>query len=245
MVSHGSQLNPYAAPWEAPSAMARACRGFPLNSNAAVWFPPSTTVSGTDQFGNYNLWAGSSFKSLHQKAGLPYRESWSLFAVHPVQHLQQQFGGGCFVVQVQLHEESWEMSQWMPQQLCPKGHTVVPTPDTEVSSTASGSAASLGDVESDSEITTSPTESIDSLTSVPCDLFDRLVHAGAAARQRGQHRRVRSPGGTIRLRSADAALFRQLPACAPSPPSHLPGTQRVGPCPTGAPPPPPPLGAGM
>lgn len=168
-----------------------------------------------------------------------------MFAVNPFEHVQKQVDGGCFAMQAQASEELWENSQWWPQRPSPTGCAAVSNPDVEVCSTASGSATSLEDDESDSEVNSPPCEAIDSFTAVPQDLFDRLVRAGAAARRRGQHRRVRSPGGSTRLRSSDAMLYCQPPAGAPPPPPPRPVARRLGPCPTSVPPPPPPLNAGL
>lgn len=238
MAARAFLLNPHAAPWEPPSATAVESRRFQQHSSDVPWFAPSSTYIGTDEFGTYNLWAGSATKLVYQGPGMPYQASWSLFAIIPLQHLQEYVGAGCLFTQPQQCEESWENSQWLPQLPCRKDRTAVAISDVEVSSTASGSASSLEDVVSDSEVTTSPSEAIDSLTSVPLDLFERLVHAGVVARNRGQHRRVRSPGGTQRLRLTSAMLFPQRSAGAPPPPP-FPGSWRVGPCPKSAPPPPP------
>lgn len=239
MTSCGSMLNPYASPWEPPSAKAMGCRGLLLDSNAVAWFLPSSGDAGNGHLGTYNLWAGSGAPSSYQRAAEHYKASWSLFAASPFQPFQEQIGFDYLAVQSEQSQESWENSQWLQRRPCSKGLATGATPDAEVSSTASGSAASLEDADSDLDASTPSPEAIDSLTLVPCDLFDRLVRAGNAARMRGQHKRVRSPGGTTRLRSTDAMLFGQFPAGAPPPPPPSRVARRLGPCPAGVPPPPP------
>lgn len=222
--------------------------GSMLNANAVPWFPSAAEASNEFSIEH----CGIQWWSSHAMAttNLPHVANWSWFAVMPIQqlpgivahtqpnHTQQQIEKRPF------RSGSGKQSQLPCRMSCDAGAT----PDTELSSTACDSESSWGDAVSGSECSTPLYEAIDSLTSLPQDLFASLVRAGAAARNRGNHRRVRSPGGTCRLRLADALdqpppASRRYGSCpnVPPPPPPLAG-RRYGPCPD-APPPPPPLAA--